>query len=377
MRFLHTGDLHLGKQLNDVSLLEDQRHILGQLLDIAISEKADAVLIAGDIYQKSVPQAEAMALFDSFLTSLAENCIKVFLISGKHDSSMRISYFSSLVRASGIYASENFEGKLQTVRLQDEHGDICIHLMPFIKPIHARRWLPDAPIASYQDAVAAVLANSPIDESCRNVLLCHQFITGSETCDSEESAVGGLDNISADIFSAFDYVALGHIHKPQPMLRQTLRYSGSPLKYSFSEVNHKKSAAIVDIGKKGEIEIKTVPLVPMRDMRLVEGMFDDLINSHVSDDYVWVTLNDELPPPDARLSLTAVFPNMLKFSISNSKTRTDVDVLRADAVESMSVEELFTDFYRWQNNDAAPSEAHMRTLEEILKEVEEDRHEAR
>ena len=377
MRFLHTGDLHLGKQLNDVSLLEDQRHILGRLIDIAETEKVDAVLIAGDVYQKSVPQAEAMALFDGFLTALAEKGIKVFIISGNHDSSLRISYFSSLVRASGIYTIETFEGKLQTVRLQDEHGDIFVHLMPFIKPIHARRWLPDAPISSYQDAVAAVLANSPVDESCRNVLLCHQFITGSETCDSEESAVGGLDNIGADIFAAFDYAALGHIHKPQPMLRQTLRYSGSPLKYSFSEVNHKKSAAIVDMGAKGDIDIKTVPLIPIRDMRLVEGMFEDLINSPVSDDYVWVTLNDELPPPDARLSLTAVFPNMLKFSISNSKTRTDVDVMRADAVESMSVQELFTDFYRWQNNNTEPSEAHMRMLDDILKELEEDSHEAR
>ncbi len=306
MKFLHTGDLHLGKQLNDVSLLEDQRFILWQMIDIAKNENVNAVLIAGDVYQKSAPPAEAMALFDRFLTELNSMGISVFMISGNHDSSQRISYFSSLIRASGIYTSESFEGKLQCVRINDEHGPLNIHLMPFIKPLHTRKWFPDETISSYQDAVCAVLHSSPVNTDERNVLLCHQFITGSETSDSEEASVGGLENIDASVFSDFDYVALGHIHKPQRMTRDTLRYAGSPLKYSFSEVNYRKSVCIVEMGAKGEISVSTVPLTPMHEMRLVEGLFADIMRMPYSEDYVWVTLNDEITPPDAKLN----FPKM-------------------------------------------------------------------
>jgi len=375
MKFMHTGDLHLGKQLNDVSFIEDQRAILAQMLDIAKSESVDAVLISGDVYQKSSPPAEAMALFDQFLTGLTGMGLKVFIISGNHDSSQRISYFSSLIRSSGVYVSESFEGALQRVELHDEFGPLNIHLLPFVKPIHVRRWLPDEKINSYQEAVRAVLDNSDIDTSVRNILLCHQFITGSETSDSEEKAVGGLDNIDAAIFADFDYVALGHIHKPQPMTRQTLRYSGSPLKYSFSEVNHSKSVCIVDMGAKGDITLKIVPLRPVRDMRLVEGMLDDIMAMPYSEDYVWVTVNDELVSPDAKLALTTVFPNMLKYSVSNSKTRFDVDVLAGEALESRTVPELFSDFYRFQNNDQLPTDAHMALLEKVLKELEDDHRE--
>ena len=376
MKFMHIGDLHLGKQLNDVSFIDDQRAILAQMLEIAAAEKVDSVLIAGDIYQKSAPGADAMALFDWFLTALRQAGHRVFIISGNHDSSQRISYFASLIRASGIYVSENFEGRLQRIDLTDEYGPVSIHLMPFVKPVHVRRWLPDAKINTYQEAVQAVLSNSPIDTSRRNILMAHQFITGSETSDSEEKAVGGLDNIDAAVFDDFDYVALGHIHKPQPMGRRTLRYSGSPLKYSFSEVTHKKSVVIVDMAEKGSIDIKTVPLTPMRDMRLIEGMLSDLMDMPYSEDYVWVTINDELVPPDARLMLTTVFPNMLKFSISNSRTKYDSDVTALDAMEDRSVQQLFSDFYRVQNNDQLPSDAHMQLLDRILKELEDEKHEA-
>lgn len=376
MKFIHTSDLHLGKVLNDISFLDDQIHILNQIIAIAQSEKADALIIAGDVYQKSSPPAEAMAAFDNFITKIIALGVKVFIISGNHDSSQRISYFSSLVRTSGVYITEAFEGALQTISLSDEHGPVAIHLLPFIKPFMAKRAYPDAQINSYQDAVKTVLDSSPVDTSVRNILVCHQFITGAETSDSEEVMVGGLDQISADIFDSFDYVALGHIHKPQRVRRETLRYAGSPLKYSFSEANHKKSVAVVEMGKKGDISINLIPLTPIRDLRLVEGMLSDIMSMPPSPDYVWVTVNDELVHPDARLDVTSVFPNMMKFSVNNSRTREDVEITSAENVENKDISQLFADFYRMQNNDADPTPEHMEVLEKVLKKLEDARHEA-
>ena len=368
MRFLHIADLHLGRQMNDLSLLPDQADILDQIVSIAEAERVDAVLVAGDVYQRSSPQAEAMALFDAFVSRLAALGKRVFVISGNHDSALRISYFASLIRPSGVYVTEAFDGKLQCVALED---GIAVWMLPFLRPSQVKRALPEAKIATYQDAVEAVLRQADVDPEKLNILLCHQFITGCETSDSEERAVGGLDDIAANVFDAFDYVALGHIHKPQRVLRDTLRYAGSPLKYSFSEVDHKKSVAIVDARKKGDIAVRTVPLAPKRDVRLVEGMLDELMKLPYSEDYVWATVHDELPPPDARVTLSVNFPNLLKFSVVNSRTKVDVDVLAAQRMEHKTVPELFTDFYRLQNNDQAPGEAHMKVLQKVLRELEE------
>ena len=357
--------------MNDWSLLADQEAVLQQIASIADSEQADAVLIAGDVYQRSSPQAEAMALFDAFVSRLAGMGKKVFIISGNHDSALRISYFSALIRSSGVYVTEAFEGKMQSVTLKDRDGEIVIWMLPFLRPSQVKRWLPEEKITTYQDAVEAILRQTPVDPKKRNILLCHQFITGCETSDSEERAVGGLDNIEASVFDAFDYVALGHIHKPQKVGRDTLRYAGSPLKYSFSEANHKKSVAIVDVHEKGDIEVRTVPLYPLHDVRLVEGKLDDLMQIDYSEDYVWATIHDELPPPDARVTLSVNFPNMMKFSIVNSKTKYDVDVLATQSMENKTVTELFSDFYRLQNNDQAPGEAHMKVLDKVLRELEE------
>lgn len=370
MKFLHLADLHLGKRLNDFSFLEDQVRLLCQVEEIARSERADAVLIAGDVYQKASPQSEAMAAFDQFITRLKEMGLAVFVISGNHDSAQRISYFSSLLKNSGVYVSEAFDGHLQQVTLQDEHGELVVSLLPFLKPIQLRRFYPDEKIETYQDAVQAVLRHSPVNTSKRNVLVCHQFITGAETSDSEEKTVGGLDNIDAAVFADFDYVALGHIHKPQQCARETLRYAGSLMKYSFSEVNQKKSVAVVEMGEKGETQVHTVPLNAPHDMRLVEGLMDDVLAMPYSEDYVWVTLRDELPPPDARVTVSTVFPNMMKFSVVNSKTKTDIDVLAREAMENKSPEELFTDFYRLQNNDCPPGPRHMEILRSLRKELE-------
>lgn len=377
MRFLHIADLHLGKQMNDLLLLEDQEAILDQVIHIAREEKVDAVLIAGDVYQRTSPQAEAMALFDRFVSRLVEGGRKVFVISGNHDSSLRISYFSSLVKNAGVYVTEAFSGNLQHVTLQDADGELTVWMMPFLRPAHVKRTLPEEKISSYQDAVAAVLRHADIDFSKRNLLLCHQFISGCATCDSEYLSVGTLDHIDGAVFDGFDYVALGHIHGPQKVLRDTMRYAGSPLKYSFSEAAHKKSVTIVDMYEKGETRVRTVPLYPTHDVRLIEGKLADIMALPYSEDYVWITIHDELPPPDARVALTVNFPNMMKFSVVNSRTKYDLDIKATEVMESKSVAELFSDFYRLQNNDQRPSRAHMQVLRKVIKELEETPYEAR
>ena len=372
MKFLHTSDLHLGRQLGEIPLLDDQKIILNQIVHIAASERVDALLIAGDVYQKASPQAEAMAAFDDFVTRLTALGVKLFIISGNHDSAQRISYFSALLRRAGVHMSEAFDGSLQCVSMRDEYGEVNIYLLPFIRPSWVRRFFPDEKLASYQEAVQAVLRRSELDCTKRNVLLCHQFITGAEQSDSEEKSVGGLDNIDAAVFDDFDYVALGHIHKPQRMMRDSLRYAGSIMKYSFSEVNHRKSVTIVEMGEKGKIAMHAVPLHAPHDVRKVEGMFDEVMCMERSEDYVWITLHDELPPVDARRRLLTVFPNQIKYSIENSKTKADIDVLAREEMENKSTVELFSDFYSLQNNDVAPDARQIKMLERILKEMEEE-----
>ena len=377
MKFLHIADLHLGKQMNDVLLLEDQAAVLEQVVQIAVEESADAVLIAGDVYQRSTPQAEAMALFDRFVSQLVEAGKKVFVISGNHDSALRISYFSSLVKNSGVYVTETFRGELQRVTLQDNDGELNVWMMPFLRPAQVKRALPQEKISSYQDAVSAVLRHANIDYTKRNILMCHQFIIGCEVCDSEELSVGTLDHIDGSIFDGFDYVALGHIHGPQKVLRDTMRYAGSPLKYSFSEAKHRKSVTVVDMQEKGKVQVRTVPLYPLHDVRLVEGTLDELMRMPYSEDYVWITIHDELPPPDAKVTLSVNYPNMMKFSVVNSRTKYDLDVRATEAMENKSVMELFTDFYRLQNNDQLPGEMHMQVLGKVIRELEEKPDETR
>lgn len=368
MRFIHTADLHLGKRLNDVPLIEDQVYILGEIRRIAREERAQAVIIAGDIYQSSSPQAEAMSAFNDFVTALAEDGTAVLAISGNHDSARRVSYLSALVRARGVYVSEEFTGTLQKVELEDEHGRIVVSLLPFVKPVSVRRCFPDEEIETCQDAVAAVLRHSPLDGGARNVLVCHQFVTGAQESGSEELYAGGLECVDGRLFDGFDYVAMGHIHRAQRVGRDTVRYAGSPLKYSFSEAAHKKSVTVVDMGEKGSVQIKLVPLTPLHELREVEGYMEELMAAPYSEDYVHITLRDELVPPDARVTLSTVFPNMLRFGVKNSKTAEDEQEIVQQDVETKSVEELFCDFYALQNNGAQPAEEQLGLLRQILRE---------
>lgn len=376
MKFIHIADLHLGKKMNDVNLLDDQIYALNQIVSIAEAEKADAVLIAGDIYQQSAPRSEAMTAFNDFVCALVGKGIKVFAISGNHDSDERVSYFSSLVRQNGVYISEKFSGTLQQITLTDRYGDVVVSLLPFIRKVNVKKFYPDEKINSLQDAISCVFSHSEIDKSKRNILLCHQFVTGAETSESEEKTLGTLDNVDACVFNDFDYVALGHIHKPQKALREEVRYSGSLLKYSISEANQEKSITIVTIGKKGTVKIKTKELKVLRDVREIEGYIDDIMSLKYSEDYVRVTVHDETVPPDAKVNILTVFPNMIKFTVKNSKTKEDADVEADEDTESKSITQMFIDFFALQSNGTLPEEKYLRVFNEVLQGLENDKYEA-
>lgn len=277
MKFLHISDLHIGKRVNEFSMIQDQKYILNQILSIAEREEAEAVILAGDIYDKPVPSAEAVQLFDHFLTSLADQNRKVFLISGNHDSPERIAFGAQLMKGRGVYVSPVYDGTVSKISLTDAYGEICIYLLPFIKPAAVRHALEKEPEEnlpeSYQEAVEFVVNRMEIDRQKRNILAAHQFVTGAGRCESEEVIVGGLDNVDAEVFDAFDYVALGHIHSPQSVGRETVRYCGTPLKYSFSEAGQQKSVTVVTLKEKGRTEISTVPLKPLHDMRILKGTY--------------------------------------------------------------------------------------------------------
>lgn len=275
MKLIHLSDLHLGKRLNDFSLLDDQKHILEQILGIVESQRPDVLIMAGDIYDKAAPSAEAVALFDDFLSRLSAYVPDIFVISGNHDSPERIAFGSRLLGKSGVHLSPVYDGTLRPITLCDEHGEVDFFMLPFIKPANVRRFFPDEVIESYTDAVRIALSDA-VDKGGRRVLITHQFVTGASRCDSEEVSVGGSDNVDAAVFDSFDYVALGHLHGAQSVQRSTLRYCGTPLKYSFSEAGHEKSLTVVELGAKGDIDISAIPLTPLHDLREIRGSYDTL-----------------------------------------------------------------------------------------------------
>ena len=355
MKFIHLSDLHLGKRVNEFSMIEDQKYILLQTINIIDDEKPDAVIIAGDIYDKSIPSEEAMLLFDDFLLRLSKRNISVFVISGNHDSSVRLSDHSKLVVNQGIYLSPVYDGTLKPVSMEDEYGEINVYMLPFIKPVVVKQYFGDEEILSYTDAVRVAIKHMNVDCNKRNVLVAHQFVLGATTCESEEHIVGGLDSVSSDVFDCFDYVALGHIHGKQYIGRETVRYCGTLLKYSFSEKNHVKSVTVVDIKEKGNIEVREVMLTPRRDLREIRGQYEDITNrknyegTNV-DDYVHIVLTDEEDVIDAIGKLRTIYPNIMKLSYDNKRTRENNVLTEAGAIEEKSPLELFEDFYSMQNN---------------------------
>ena len=370
MKLIHLSDLHIGKRVNEVSMIDDQEFILHQILQIVDAEKADAVLIAGDVYDKSVPSAEAVTLFDDFLCRLAQRKVPVLIISGNHDSPERLAFGGRLMEECGIHISPVYDGSIATVTLSDEHGDVDFWLLPFIKPAHVKRYFPDRGIESYTDACRVAVEHMGIDTSVRNVLLTHQFVTGASTCESEEISVGGSDNVDASVFSAFDYVGLGHIHGPQNIGSNRIRYCGTPLKYSFSEEHHHKSVTVVKLGAKGELELELRPLTPRHDLRSIRGTFAELTDkafyaNTAADDYLQVILTDEDDVPEAIGKLRLIYPNLMKLTYDNTRTRSNQVIDGAVDVKRKSPLQLFDELYELQNNQPMSEEQRNFTLELI------------
>ena len=375
MRLIHLSDLHIGKRVNEVSMLEEQEYVLRQILQIIDAEQPDAVLIAGDVYDKSVPPAEAVTLFDDFLCRLAKRELPVFIISGNHDSPERLAFGNRLLEHSGVHISPVYNGEIEPITLMDEHGTVHFWLLPFVKPAHVRRFYPEAGIESYTDAVGTAIQHMALDKSARNVLLTHQFVTGAATCESEELSIGGTDNIDADVFKDFDYVALGHLHGPQNVGSNRIRYCGTPLKYSFSECGHCKSVTVVELGAKGELALYFCPLHPRHDMRQIRGTFAELTDkanygSAATDDYMQITLPDEEDVPEAVGRLRVIYPNLMNLAYDNTRTRTNQVLGNAENVHLKSPLELFAELYIKQNNQPM-SEEQSAFVQELIEHIRE------
>lgn len=370
MRFLHLADLHIGKKLYEYSLLDDQKQVLAQALEVIKEHHCDEVIIAGDVYDKPTPSVEAMEVFSGFLASLNNMNIPVSIISGNHDSAGRISYFSELLKRNNITVTTDFDGTLQAVKPPE--SEIQIYLLPFVTPSRIRSIYQGIPFTTYEEAVKIVLENSPIDKSKVNILVAHQFITGGKICESEEFAVGGLDNMSAEIFSDFDYVALGHLHAPQFCERETVRYCGSPLKYSISEEEQEKTFTIVDVKGKNDIHIEEVEIQLPHDVRTVEGSFEELMKENRTNDYVSIFLTDEVIIPDAQISLRSNFPKLLNIRLKNSKIKKDWDIPVMDKLQEDTPLELFHDFFTMQNNETPPTEEQLELAKKIFEELQEE-----
>ena len=354
MKFIHLSDLHLGKRLNEFSMIEDQDFILKEIYSVISEEKPDFVIIAGDIYDKPVPSAEAVHLFDGFLTKVSERTEHIFVISGNHDSAERIAFGSHIMEKSGIHMSPVYDGSIAPTVLHDGYGEVCVYMLPFIKPVTVRRFFPDIEISSYTDVVNAAVDAMNADFSKRNIIIAHQFVTGAVKSDSEEVSVGGLDNVESSAFDGFDYVALGHIHSPQNVGSERIRYCGTPLKYSFSEAAQEKSVTVVELGEKGMLKVRTVPLAPRREMRIIRGEFDKVISREISaegdvHDYLHIVLTDENDIPEAMGKLRTVYPNIMSLEYDNSRTRSSHSSMTAAETEDKLPIELFEEFYRFSN----------------------------
>ena len=373
MKLIHLSDLHIGKRVNEVSMIEEQAYILNQVLAAIDAEAPGAVLISGDVYDKSIPSAEAVTLFDDFLCRLAEKQQQVFIISGNHDSAERLAFGGRLMEDKGIHLSPVYNGNIAPITLTDEYGPVHFWLLPFLKPAHVKRFYPDDGIESYTDACRVAVEKMGIDASERNVILVHQFVTGSSTCDSEEISVGGTDNVDAEVFADFDYVALGHIHGPQNIGSERIRYCGTPLKYSFSEAKHQKSITVVELGEKGSFDLRTIPLTPLHDLREIRGSYDQVTaksfyENTAVDDYLHITLTDEEDVPEAMARLRVIYPNLMKLTYDNARTRSNAVIDGAVDVRKKSPLQLFGELYEQQNNQPM-SEVQNDFMRELIESI--------
>lgn len=371
MKILHLADLHIGKIIYEQSLLEDQEYMLKQIEKIIEKEKIEAVLISGDIYDRSIPPADAVEVLDKFLNNLIKILkVKVFIISGNHDSKERLNFGSKIFENDGLYIQTTYNGRIRKVKLDKK---INIYMLPFIKPIEVKQYFENEKIETYNDAIKNIIENEKLDKTKINILMAHQFVTSGttnpETCESETINVGGLDNVDASNFSEFDYVALGHIHGPQKIGEEKIRYSGTMLKYSFSEVNHHKSVVIIEI-KNGKVDFKLEPLIPLRDMRKIQGPIEELVKKENYEgtnqqDYIKAIITNEEAIYDAIGQIRKIYPNTLSLDILNSKSyNSDMNIENFEKIKEKSEFELFNDFYEFQNSVRLDEEQ-----SEIIKKV--------
>lgn len=385
MKFVHLSDLHLGKRVNGFSMMEDQEYILAEILKVIDTEQPDGVLIAGDLYDRPVPPAEAVRLWDDFLWQLSERKLQVFVISGNHDSAERVAFGNRLMNKSGVHLAPVYDGQVAPVTLQDEWGPVHVFMLPFVKPALVRACFPEEEIHSYTDAVQAAVTHMELQPGERKLLVTHQFVTGAERSDSEEVSIGGTDNVDAAVFDGFDYVALGHIHRPQNMKEGRIRYCGTPLKYSFSEAGHEKSVTVVELGASpvdseagyAAVQVRAVPLRPKRDLVELRGSYEEVTlksfyeNTSWQEDYVHIILTDEEDIPEGAARLRTIYHNLMKLSYDNRRTQGGFSVIEAPDEREQSPVELFGDFYEKQNNQKM-SEAQQAFVETLMKQVWED-----
>ena len=377
---MHLADLHLGKRVNGFSMMEDQEYILNRILEIMEEEQPDGLLIAGDVYDKTIPPAEAVRLMDDFLTAVAAKHVPVFLISGNHDSAERLAFGHQLMQGSGIWISPVYDGTIRHHTLEDRWGEVNIYLIPFLRPSVVRSFFPDVEIEDYTDALRTIIEDLQVDTSRRNVVLAHQFVTAAgalpETCDSEQLSVGGLDRVDGSVFSPFDYTALGHLHDPQRVGSETIRYAGSPLKYSFSELHQKKSVTVVELRAKGETEIRQIPLQPRREMIELRGTFEEILEEarkkgEPQTDYYHMILTDETDVVDALSRLREYYPNIMLLDYDNRRTRSQKEVEQLNRVEERTPGELFAALYEQQNGQEMDSDR-KEYLDGLIREIWEE-----
>ena len=373
MILAHISDLHLGKSLHNFSMLDDQEYILNHIIEKLVEKKVDVLLIAGDVYDKNVAPEGGIKVFRKFLNDLVEEKIKVMIISGNHDSAERLTFGGEFMNEKGIYFSKVYDGNIEPVVLQDEYGSVCFYLLPFIKPSIVQHYFAEENIESYEDAVSLAVTKMNVNPSERNVIVAHQNILSAERCESEENIVGGLDAVSDKVFKDFDYTALGHIHRQQEIGKSKVMFSGSPLKYSLSELNHQKVMPVISLNEKGCKEIELVPLVPKRDLRQISGTFDEIMKKSKEDpyckeDFIDIVLRDEDEVLDAISTLRTVYPNVLKISYDNKATKASENVEKIDGIDEKKPFEIFEAFYnsrRGAEMDASQREYIQSLIEKI------------
>ena len=377
MKFLHLGDLHLGKRVHGFSMCSDQKFALEQIIQMAVTNQVDAVVIAGDIYDKTIPSGEAVGLFDSFFTKLCSAGVCVLAVSGNHDSGERLNFGTKLLEQSGFTLVGTFDGTVKTVSLSDEYGEVKFHLLPWIRPMEWKEQL-QLTKCTQQCAMEQVLKMIPQTDT-RQVLVAHTFVTAGgilpEQSDSEIVPVGGLDAVDAALFERFDYTALGHLHRPQKIGSPNIRYSGSLLKYSFSEARYPKSVPLVEMTD--HVEIQLLPLTPLHEMREIRGRLDDVtsplvVQSGDCEDYLRVTLTNDEELFDAQSALKAVYPNLMQLDFDNTRTRTADSIGMTDEtiVQRLSVEQLFAQFFEEQNGKPM-TEWQIETIAALCSRLEE------